>query len=181
MKKDFKPGELFNKHKEKMAKKKHKMFGQSNVSSYAKSLGNGVKSSGATLQKPEQLTPYTRGVQNGITNSVKFLKKNKKSKSSKKKNWIQSIGMKKGTLHRELGVKAGSKIPTKKLTSATKKGGKEGKRARLAETLKSFRHKKGKKMKFTKKNDHDADDKMKTKKKVMCKKHKKTMCKSCSK
>ncbi len=51
------------------------------------------------------------------------------------KNWIQKMHMKKGALHRELGVKIGQKIPTKKLNAAAKKGGTEGKRARLAKTL----------------------------------------------
>lgn len=72
----------------------------------------------------------------------------------KKKNWIAGAISKPGALHRELGVPQGKKIPPKKLAAATKKGGKEGKRARLAQTLKSF-HKK------------------------MCKAHKKTMCKKC--
>jgi hypothetical protein len=49
--------------------------------------------------------------------------------------------MKKGALRQELHVKKGEKIPEKKLKSAEKKGGLEGKRAHLAETLKSF-HKK---------------------------------------
>lgn len=49
--------------------------------------------------------------------------------------------MKKGALHKELGVPEGKKIPEKKLKEAEKKGGKEGKRARLAETLKKM-HKK---------------------------------------
>lgn len=97
----------------------------------------------------------------------------------KKKNWIAGAIKHPGALHRELGVKAGSKIPAGKLAAAAKKGGKEGKRARLAETLKGFH--KGKKKKsglrpasavvkseqnashqFYKKhykhNDHDADD-----------------------
>jgi len=52
--------------------------------------------------------------------------------------WIQKIGMKKGALHKELGVAEGKKIPAKKLAKATKAPGKEGQRARLAETLKSF-------------------------------------------
>lgn len=43
--------------------------------------------------------------------------------------------MKKGALHKELGVKAGKKISAKKLNAAAKKGGKEGRRARLAKTL----------------------------------------------
>lgn len=49
--------------------------------------------------------------------------------------WIQKIRMKKGALHKELGVPEGKKIPKKKLESAAKKPGVEGKRARLAETL----------------------------------------------
>lgn len=57
------------------------------------------------------------------------------------KKWIQSMHMKKGALHKELDVPSGKKIPAKKLAAAAKKGGKEGKRARLAETLKGF-HKK---------------------------------------
>ena len=49
--------------------------------------------------------------------------------------------MKKGALHKELGVPMGKKIPAKKLAAAAKKGGKEGKRARLAQTLKKMHHK----------------------------------------
>ena len=52
--------------------------------------------------------------------------------------WIASMGMKKGALHKELGVKADKKIPKKKLDAAVKKPGVEGKRARLAKTLESF-------------------------------------------
>lgn len=47
--------------------------------------------------------------------------------------------MKKGALHRELGVPEGKKIPAKKLAKAAKASGIEGKRARLAKTLKSFK------------------------------------------
>jgi len=53
--------------------------------------------------------------------------------------WISQIHMKKGALHKELGVPQGDKIPAGKLKKAEKAGGKEGKRARLAETLKGFR------------------------------------------
>ena len=49
--------------------------------------------------------------------------------------------MKKGALHKELGVPEGKKIPSKKLNAAAKKGGVEGKRARLAKTLKGLRKK----------------------------------------
>jgi hypothetical protein len=57
-----------------------------------------------------------------------------------KKKWIQDAIKKPGALRKELHVKEGKKIPEKKLKAAAKKGGKEGKRARLAETLKSFHH-----------------------------------------
>lgn len=58
------------------------------------------------------------------------------------KNWIAGAIKKPGALHKELGVKSSEKIPAKKLEAAAKKSGKVGQRARLAETLKSF--KKGK-------------------------------------
>lgn len=52
-----------------------------------------------------------------------------------KKNWIAKAIKKPGALHKELGIPKSEKIPKKKLKAATKKGGKLGKRARLAETL----------------------------------------------
>lgn len=55
--------------------------------------------------------------------------------------WIQKAKIKKGALHKELGVPEGKKIPAKKLAAAAKKPGKEGKRARLAETLKKLNKK----------------------------------------
>jgi hypothetical protein len=55
--------------------------------------------------------------------------------------WIGKMHMKKGALHKELDVPEGKKIPTKKLKAAEKAPGKEGKRARLAETLKGFKKK----------------------------------------
>jgi hypothetical protein len=54
------------------------------------------------------------------------------------KMWIAKAIKKPGSLRKQLHAKAGKKIPTAKLKAAAKKGGKEGKRARLAETLKSF-------------------------------------------
>ena len=45
----------------------------------------------------------------------------------------------KGGLHRSLGIPIGTKIPAAKLTAAISKGGKVGKQARLAKTLKSFK------------------------------------------
>ena len=55
------------------------------------------------------------------------------------KNWIAGAVKKPGALRKELGVKKGAKIPAKKLAAAAKKPGKEGQRARLAETLKGFK------------------------------------------
>ena len=53
--------------------------------------------------------------------------------------WIQGAIKHPGALHKELGVKAGEKIPAKKLAKAAKAPGKLGQRARLAETLKGLK------------------------------------------
>jgi len=55
------------------------------------------------------------------------------------KNWIAGAIKKPGALRKELGVKKGEKIPAKKLAAAAKKPGKEGQRARLAETLRKMK------------------------------------------
>lgn len=54
--------------------------------------------------------------------------------------WIQKAikPTSKGKLHRKLGVPDSKNIPEKMLKAAEKKGGKIGKEARLAETLKGF-------------------------------------------
>tara|TARA_R100000789_G_C2988157_1_gene145346 strand:- start:30 stop:209 length:180 start_codon:yes stop_codon:yes gene_type:complete len=57
------------------------------------------------------------------------------------RKWIQKAIKKKGSLRKSLGVKKGSKIPAKRLRAAAKKGGKMGKRARLAITLRKMRKK----------------------------------------
>jgi len=56
------------------------------------------------------------------------------------KHWIAGVIKHPGALHEELGIPQGEKIPAKKLAKAAKAGGKEGERARLAETLKGFHH-----------------------------------------
>ncbi len=53
-------------------------------------------------------------------------------------NWIKGAIKHPGALRKELGAKKGKPIPAKKLAAAAKKGGKVGKRARLAETLKKM-------------------------------------------
>lgn len=54
------------------------------------------------------------------------------------KNWIAGAIKNKGGLHRALHVPQGEKIPAKKLEAASHKGGKVGKEANLAKTLKGF-------------------------------------------
>ena len=61
---------------------------------------------------------------------------------AKKKKWIQKAKIKKGALHKDLGVPMGKKIPKAKLDAAAKKGGKIGRRARLAKTFAKMRSKK---------------------------------------
>ena len=58
--------------------------------------------------------------------------------ATKPKNWIAGAIKKPGALRKELHVKAGEKIPAKKLAEAAKKPGKVGQRARLAQTLKKM-------------------------------------------
>lgn len=53
--------------------------------------------------------------------------------------WIQKAIKKPGALSKQLGVPEKENIPVEKLKSAAKKGGKLGKRARLAMTLKGLR------------------------------------------
>jgi len=54
------------------------------------------------------------------------------------KKWIQKAIQKPGSLRKSLGVAEGQNIPAKKLASAAQKGGKLGKRARLAQTLRKL-------------------------------------------
>jgi hypothetical protein len=57
-------------------------------------------------------------------------------------NWIAAATAKnKGSLRKELGAKKGKPISAKKLDAAAKKGGKIGKRARLAKNLRKINKK----------------------------------------
>jgi len=58
------------------------------------------------------------------------------------KGWIAGATRNKGGLHRSLGVPEGQKIPASKVNAAVKRGGKVGKQARLAKTLKGLGGKK---------------------------------------
>jgi hypothetical protein len=57
------------------------------------------------------------------------------------KNWIQGAIKKPGALRAQMGVKAGQKIPAKKLAAAAKAPGKLGQRARFAQTLSKMKRK----------------------------------------
>ncbi len=57
------------------------------------------------------------------------------------KKWIQKAIRHPGALRKSLKVKRGQKIPVSKLQNAAKKGGKLGRRARLALTLRRLRKK----------------------------------------
>ncbi len=54
--------------------------------------------------------------------------------------WISDAIKNPGSLRSELHAKPGKNIPEKTLKKAEHAGGKLGKRARLAETLKGFKH-----------------------------------------
>ena len=49
--------------------------------------------------------------------------------------WIQGMNMKKGALHKQMGIAADKKISVSKLKAAAAKGGVLGKRASLALTF----------------------------------------------
>ncbi len=165
-KKPKKPGDLIRKVN---AKKHHKDMGV---------LGRQATLSSPKLTKPMGAPNYkTYGSKLGQTQSFTHFPSsqamythNKKGKGKKKKNWIAKAIKHPGALHRQLGVKQGSKIPAKTLAHAASKGGKLGRRARLAETLKGLHHKK---------NDHDADDKKMKKSKHSVHHKKGTHCKGC--
>lgn len=60
-------------------------------------------------------------------------------KRRRKKKWIQATHLRKGALHRQLGIPAGEKIPVSLLHEVEHAPGKLGRRARLALTLRRVR------------------------------------------
>jgi len=55
------------------------------------------------------------------------------------KQWIQKANLKKGALHKALGIPEGKKIPWDRLVAAAKKKGKLGRMARLAMTFRKMK------------------------------------------
>lgn len=117
------------KHGIKAGSKEDQVMDQKNGVTYKK------KAKSKKKLDMSNLSGHNEAKQNGGSESK--LHKGKRSKT-KNKNWIAGAIKKPGALHAELGVKQGSKIPAAKLAAAASKGGKEGQRARLAETLKGF-------------------------------------------
>lgn len=163
MKKPSKPGDMFNAFQAKKVKhmKKKKSYSESDMGNvkkggYDPNLGmtkSGYAKATATPKSaPFKLTTKNAvggrsnfggvgGIQGGNKHNANSTEFKRKHSKKHKKNWIAGAIKKPGALHRELGVKKGNKIPAKTLAKAAKKGGKEGKRARLAQNLKGF-HKK---------------------------------------
>jgi len=54
------------------------------------------------------------------------------------RKWIQKAIKRPGALRRRLKVKEGQKIPVKRLAKAAKAGGRLGRQARLAQTLRKI-------------------------------------------
>ena len=117
-----------------------------------------IGAKGSTV-KEENMSKFNFGLPPSVMDSVKAILEGRKSKEIcptcgkgpcqcepvkeeaeqiDEKNWIAGAIKKPGALHKELGVPEGEKIPAKKLNAAAEKGGKLGKRARLAQTLKKM-------------------------------------------
>jgi hypothetical protein len=81
--------------------------------------------------------------------SARRAKKASKPRAKRSRKWIQKAikPSKKGALHKALHVPAGKKIPLKTLRAAARKKGVTGKRARLALTMRGFKHSKKRKAK----------------------------------
>jgi len=163
--KTHKPGDLFNafqakkkRHEEKKHEKHKKtnfglmQFGDRSVPS-VKPHAQGNANSTVMGTNPKYFKKHRKHMKHRKERSAEAIKgmrefvseeaKEKKHRKHEKhkKNWIAGAIKHPGALHRELGVKAGHKIPAKTLAKAANKGGIEDKRARLSQTLKGFHHK----------------------------------------
>jgi len=74
-----------------------------------------------------------------VKHKIGYMKKGGRAHYAEGSKWIQGAIKHPGALRASLHVKAGEKIPAKKLAAAAKKPGVMGKRARLAQTLKGFK------------------------------------------
>lgn len=93
---------------------------------------------GPQMTDPRQFEYMRRKREEARTQGTR-LKKGGEVKGGK--NWIQGAIKKPGALREQMGVKAGQKIPAKKLAAAAKAPGKLGQRARFAQTLAKMKRK----------------------------------------
>ena len=94
----------------------------------------------AALQLRKRLCKVRENMEQG-TKMASFLNGMAAGLEKTGKRWIQAAIKHKGALHRQLGVPEGENIPDSKIDAAAEKGGKVGRRARLAQTLRKL-HKK---------------------------------------
>lgn len=87
--------------------------------------------------RPSSLTP-PKPKKNPDPGSITGMNTIESVENLKEKNWIAGAIKHPGALHKALNVPKGEKIPADKLNVAAEKGGKIGKEANLAKTLKSF-------------------------------------------
>lgn len=104
--------------------------------------GRTMKAGGGMLEASKKAMlvaadPHMKGAKKMTPEPVQAPSNQKKADGGKVK-WIQKAIKKPGALHKQLGVPEGEKIPAKKLAAAAEKGGKLGKRARLAQTLRGM-------------------------------------------
>lgn len=105
----------------------------------SKVLGKSVAGGGRIGAALGGLAGLVHGNYASLKNQATEAHKKYKEKQAAEK-WIQGAIKHPGALHKALGVPADEKIPAAKLHAAAKKGGKIGREARLAETLKGLRH-----------------------------------------
>lgn len=105
----------------------------------SKVLGKSVAGGGRIGAALGGLAGLVHGNYASLKNQAAEAHKKYKEKQAAE-NWIQGAIKHPGALHKALGVPADEKIPAAKLEAAAKKGGKIGREARLAETLKGLRH-----------------------------------------
>jgi hypothetical protein len=109
-------------------------MGGMSVDSSGTTASAGFKKGGMALKKiDKEKNPGLSKLPTEVRNKMGYMKKGGST------NWIQSAIKHPGSLKKSLHVKAGQKIPAKKLAAAAKKPGVMGRRARLAETLRSLK------------------------------------------
>jgi len=115
-------------------------MGGNSVDSSGTTATAGMKKGGMALKKidKEKNTGLSK-LPTEVRHKMGYMRKGGRAHYAEGSKWIQSAIKHPGSLKKSLHVKAGQKIPAKKLATAAKKPGVMGKRARLAQTLRSFK------------------------------------------